>query len=724
MVSCEFLLRNLSFGINYSKKFGCDNFIGYLSDTFGHSVAIPEILKTVNIKNAMLWRGLGNLSSEFLWNGVAVTYLIQGYFQDIFSLELDYDKKTELLTSFIDKIAQRSSKNILLPCGADHLKVADNLRGQVKEINKRLKDYEIVISSPFEYLEAVKTVDRKEVFGEFLDESKNFLLKGVYSSRIYQKQQNAEIQWRMSRICEPFATMASFLVGSKNWQSEIDYAYKEAIKNHAHDSIYGCSIDNVHKDVDYRFRNISQIINGIEKRVVRDLTKNTDKLTIMNLSNFNYSGVVEVETEKELNPEYRAQLISKRKGFVDKKLFDSTQIPITEDITNIKKYLVEVSNVEPFSNKEASKKIITTHKITDKSIENDYIALKIVNKQIILEDKKTSKIYKNFIEIIDRADIGDSYNFGALVGDKKVKAVLLSSKMLKQGQIKSTLRLIYEIKIPYLYSVSTQKRSYYAKHKIFVDVSISNLQKYLEFDLKWENKSKNHILQVKFNLENDVETTYSEDTVGIVKRSFDSKYDIYKHIPAQRGVELKTNTAPMQRFVWAQGFGLVTKGLNEYEVNKKSLNLTILRSTELISEPKNPCRGTPAGPPLYCKGLQCLGENTAQFCVSFEENAQDLYEIAEAFYGCVVPYFSDKKINAFLGINNKNIFMQAIKLDKENNVVLRLVNVSNEKVQINIYPPQKTKKMYLVTANEEIIKEISEEIAFAPREILTIKCTK
>ena len=122
--------------------------------------------------------------------------------------------------------------------------------------------------------------------------------------------------------------------------------------------------------------------------------------------------------------------------------------------------------------------------------------------------------------------------------------------------------------------------------------------------------------------------------------------------------------------------------------------------------------------------MQCLGENTAQFCVSFEENAQDLYEIAEAFYGCVVPYFSDKKINAFLGINNKNIFMQAIKLDKENNVVLRLVNVSNEKVQINIYPPQKTKKMYLVTANEEIIKEISEEIAFAPREILTIKCTK
>ena len=122
--------------------------------------------------------------------------------------------------------------------------------------------------------------------------------------------------------------------------------------------------------------------------------------------------------------------------------------------------------------------------------------------------------------------------------------------------------------------------------------------------------------------------------------------------------------------------------------------------------------------------MQCLGKNTAQFCVSFEESPQALYEIAENFYGCVIPYFSDKKIASFLKINNKNILVQAIKQDKENNVILRLVNVVNEKIRVNITPPEKTQKMYLITVSEEIIKEVNNEIDFEPKEILTIKCAK
>ena len=94
------------------------------------------------------------------------------------------------------------------------------------------------------------------------------------------------------------------------------------------------------------------------------------------------------------------------------------------------------------------------------------------------------------------------------------------------------------------------------------------------------------------------------------------QYAFYKALLA-KGIEAKTNTAPMQRFAWTNKFGVITKGLTEYEVYKNSLSVTLLRSTGMISNPKNSSRSTPAGPPLDVPGLQQLGENTAEFSIGF-----------------------------------------------------------------------------------------------------------
>ena len=92
-----------------------------------------------------------------------------------------------------------------------------------------------------------------------------------------------------------------------------------------------------------------------------------------------------------------------------------------------------------------------------------------------------------------------------------------------------------------------------------------------------------------------------------------------KHLPKVRGIEVKTNFAPMQRYVGTQDFGVITKGLTEYEVKEKSLLVTLLRSTGVISNPKNPSRSTPAGPPIEVLEAQQLGHNTAEFSVGFFE---------------------------------------------------------------------------------------------------------
>ena len=657
LVSGECLCRNLEMGIEKSKEFGETEFIGYHSDTFGHSQALPYLLKAFNIDKAILWRGLGDLNADLNWQGIKVTYLIQGYFQDFLSTNWTIEKKSEALKKYLDKISIKSSENVLLPIGADHLAIAKNIQKQLKEM--KLEDYDFEIATPFEYFK--KIGKRDKVDGEFLNNKLNFILPGVYSSRIYIKQANANSQWLLTRIAEPLQALAHYHFGTKNRQSEIDHAYKMLIKNHAHDSIYGCSIDKVHDEMMTRFEKVDSISNGIIKRVVRDISDDNAPLAVINLSNFEYSGKVKITTEKKLPKWMKAVKISSKKSFTDKKLYNINEIPITEDYTTINEYLIDVKNLPAFSLTQIKEENICKEnflKATKNSIENNNIKFEVKTGKIIVTDKKTGETYKDFITITDRKDNGDSYNFGAVKGDKPIKAILKGVKLKENNHQRAILSLTFDM--------------------LELAVILYNQSENIEFNAKWINKKKNHILQIGFNLKEKITTTISEDLFGTVKRTFSPNYDIYKDVPAPRGIELKPNTAPMQRFVLAQNVGLITKGNNEYEINKNTLNLTLLRATGTISNPHNPTRGTPAGPPLETPKLQCLGGNKANFAICFTSNEDKMFKFSDEFYMPFVGLFTNIKNKKLL--NTKKL-IYAIK-NENNNLKLRTFCNKTKKLSI------------------------------------------
>ncbi len=679
LVSGECLYRNFEIGINKSKELGETDFIGYLADTFGHSQCIPYILKAINTDKACLWRGLGNLPADLDWNGIKSTYLIQGYFQDFLNSDLPIEKKAENLKKYLDKISAKSEENILLPIGADHLTIPKNINKQIKELNKIYKDYHITLATPFEYFEKIKT--RKKVQGEFLNNSLNFILPGVYSSRIYLKQANCHSQWLLTRLAEPLQAIGYFYFNTFNKQNEIDYAYKTLIKNHAHDSIYGCSTDKVHREVMARFEKVNTISNGIIKRTVRDLSSDTKNLAVINLSNFDYNGKVIIETENKLPKEMNAIKLSSKRGFTDKKLYNINDIPITEDITSINKYLIDVKNIPSFSLKQITSDNIcreTYLKTTKNSIENKNIKLLIKNGKVEITDKNNNQTYKDFIKITDRADIGDSYNFGALNNDKPLKAELLKYKIKEKNHIRCILSVVYKISIPLKSTVKGRIKKVH-KCKINIDFILYNQAKMIEADINWENKSENHILQIGFNLKDKITNTISEDLFGTVKRTFNSDYDIYKEIPAPRGKELKPNTAPMQRFVSTQKFLLMTKGNNEYEINKNTLYLTLLRATGIISNPYNPTRGTPAGPPIETPNLQCKGKNNCNIAIAFTDNEYEMFKITEEFYSPYIVLNTNLSDKQFIKCKPDNL-IYAIKIEN-GDLLARSFNTDKKKIQ-------------------------------------------
>lgn len=534
--------KNLEIGLKISKDFGCEDFIGYFADTFGHSKNLPPILKQFGINKIMVWRGVPDLPSEFIFNGTNTVNLIRGYFMDIFSSKMTIEKKAEWLKDNLDKIAEKSLDILLLPIGADHLGVEPDITEQIKAVNEILEDYEIKLSNPFEYFELVKNNFKTKWDDELRDNSKTFILPGCYSARMKLKQYRAQCSYELEQADK----LQKHFGG--NYKNIIEYAYKLLLQNHAHDSICGCSTDTVHEENIIRYKKIHQIA----KTIIEELR-------------LKYNFKTPVVESSEIMPGYG--VMSVQNGFVNNILYDTQKIPITEDFTEI------------YTLKKQPGKLTK-------------IQTKFANGKFFLNNVS--------LEFVKYKDYGDTYNYGPVEDDNGEIAEIIS---FDENILKTS----------------------------FFDVKIERGENLLNFKINWNNELKNTLWQVKFNLQTPIVQTYSEDLNQIIERDFDPGYNMRKHLPKVRGIEAKTNFAPMQRYVGTQGFGVITKGLTEYEVKENSLLITLLRSTGVISNPKNPARSTPAGPPIEVPRAQQLGENTAEFSIGFFE-AEDYLKYVEEVY--------------------------------------------------------------------------------------------
>ncbi len=627
------MLKNLDIGMKIAGDFGQKDFIGYMSDIFGVSNSAFLALARKNIDKALIWRGVNpNLISNecnFIKNNIKTTWLVQGYFNDFL-----HNDNIDALEKYLDKINKYSKNALLLPIGADHLGMLKNANEKIIQVNKKLKNYDIVLSSPFEYFLNTEFINTK-VPEEFLDNSHTYILSGVYSARVYQKIKNSRIQNILSRIIEPL----DFYL-EKKYSKNIEIIYKTLIKNHAHDGIYGCSIDSVQRAVDFRFEKCENAIFAILKKLIGDFKKKNnitgkvkDKIGLFNLSNVDDLELLEVSLPYIIE---NSQIIDVKENFCDDLLYDIYKIPVTEDITKIYTQLIEVECNNKFCFSTVNiKKPVKKVKITEKSIENKNIKLEIINGKIFVSNFKRVFQFK----LTDITDIGDSYNF-APKGEYRVFE-LLKSKVVYDGIIESCLELKFK--------------------NISLKVYLSNNSKFLRFVAKINNKRKNHKLQVVLILNNNISKTVSDDAFGLIKRKIDYNYNIQDYMPAKRPRELKANIFPMQNFVCANGGIFITKGLNEYEVYKNELRICLLRAIGTISNPKNQVRSIPAGPDLKCPDAQCLREIKAEFAIVFgnEENAFRVLDEFNKNYVIVDGEF-EKDINFKLDEILKNTYFYGL----------------------------------------------------------------
>ncbi|HKN13846.1 MAG TPA: glycoside hydrolase family 38 C-terminal domain-containing protein [Candidatus Binatus sp.] len=276
LASGEALIRNLEIGTRIARRFGKCAETGYLPDQFGHAAQLPQILSGFGLKAAVTFRGVGREvnHNRFIWealdgSALFTVFLPFGYFNGA-SIPTD---SADATIARVNEIAAREREfsggaPILVMNGNDHAEPDVAVFERLKEAAGRAL-FTAEVGTLDEYMArlAELPVDgTPRVRGELRSPARSNLTPGVSSSRAWIKQRDFQNSYLLERIADPLAALASLSSRADDLTALLEVAWRTEIQNHPHDSICGCSIDQVHQDMRYRFDQAAMIGEIVARR--------------------------------------------------------------------------------------------------------------------------------------------------------------------------------------------------------------------------------------------------------------------------------------------------------------------------------------------------------------------------------------------------------------------------------------------------------------------------
>nr|HID13435.1 hypothetical protein [Anaerolineae bacterium] len=319
LVSPEATVRNLLIGERVCRRFGPKMRIGYLPDPFGHIGQMPQILRGFDIDAACLWRGVGEAPTELRWRAPDGSEVLLLHLRDSYSnaawLPADENGFVQGLAELRDSLAPyATTSHVLAMQGTDHTRPRADLPRLLAAADARLEDTRVVHSTLPRYLAAVRDeLGEREsrlpvISGELRSSQRAHLLPGVLSTRMWIKQRNHACETLLERWAEPFSAIAAHLQPEiLNLKPLVDRAWRYLLENHPHDSICGCSVDQVHREMVTRFDWCEQIGEEVTRRslqaIVQQINATTPAIVVFNPSSSPRTDLVSVEIEPPPEPD-------------------------------------------------------------------------------------------------------------------------------------------------------------------------------------------------------------------------------------------------------------------------------------------------------------------------------------------------------------------------------------------------------------------------------------
>ncbi|MER3500557.1 MAG: hypothetical protein C4295_03605 [Candidatus Fervidibacterota bacterium] len=655
LVSGEALLRNLLIGHRIAQRFGRVMKVGYIPDPFGHIAQLPQILNGFGLDTFLFMRGMGDegeeLGSEFWWvapdgeSKVLAHHQITSYcnaahlgyvFEDGMP-RVDYERALEHVKGIMGTMARYATVPVFyISNGCDHLEPQPELPNIIRYLNRHYNGIRFVQGTPEDFFRLVKSCRKefKTYKGEMRAARYHYLLSGVFSARIYLKQANFRCQRLLERWVEPFCAIAHFVAGTPYPHAHINYAWRTLLKNHPHDDICGCSVDEVHREDETRFMLVEQVsdmlvneaLTAIALRIDTAYTAPSDDwqaFAVFNPLPWDRNDPVTVTVPQAMLADGGT-------------LKDCTGAPVPVQVVQkgddhalvlVKPALVPSLGYTTLYLDRTDKERhewATDVRAEGFTIENEFLKVTAEpNGTVTVVDKQTGKTYPGFNLLEDTEDAGDEYDYSPAEESQTVTSenVKAKVKVVESGPVRASLLITYDLVLPKGLTPDRRRRSNgTVKCPVQVKVSLSSGVPRVDFEVTVTNNAKDHRLRALFKTDIQTAVAKVEEHFHVIERPL-------KLPEGKNWSQPPQPTNHMESFVSVDdgtfGVTVISEGLPEYEVREDgkgvTICLTLLRCVGWLSRGDFKTRPGHAGPQIATPDAQCLGTHTFRYAVAIHK---------------------------------------------------------------------------------------------------------
>ena len=821
-VGGESLVRNLLLGHRIAAEFGHVMKVGYSPFSWGQISQFPQIYKEFGIDVVMFYRGINSLDSpkaEFTWEGADGTRVLASRFSTMprynfyfyiyrpvihnegFS-DIEYQwTKGGLPFHFADAELKEEDYDLLQPCDRYYHEnlppaVAAIIRDQandfttphiiwaeghdssgpniktvqiINDIKKILPDDDVVHSTLEAYAQGLKesvNYDHlKLVTGERrssqFDRRSGNLYGYTTSARMYLKQMNFASEKWLQCYAEPFNVLAG-LLGLNVEDKYPDIAWHLLLQNSAHDSIGGCSLDEIHDDMVNRYKQSQEISRGVFARACKFLAQHIDlkhhpehsiHLVAINPTTYQRDDIVEafIDIPADLD-QSNLKIVDNSGQNVDFQLIDiQDNEPVLEqmidrpmyfkmrryhgflDLKNVSSLGFSTWHIHPNTTPVKNENLIGRIENGLPVMENQYLNVSINRSGTInVFDKATGKLYSDLGYFFDEGEAGHAW-----VHDPVSPFIdtLKSSPWIEltlNGPLIAACTVYHHIEIP---ATLLDRKNEGEKVVLPIELKImlKKDSRRVEFEIKLNNTAECHRLRIMFPLGINARHSFGEGQFDVVARSIDRP-------DTSEWIEQPMYDFPLHHFVDLSddtiGAAVLVDGLKEYEVlsdPNQTLAITLLRAFNYTIQPSS------FQDYSHQKGSQCLGEHHYRlgfFPHSGNWEAGKVYREALCFNNDLRLFQIGRaagELNpetSFIKILPENLILSCLKLPedkKERSAILRIYNPTGENLRGTIHTLLKLKDVHQVTLEEKYIGRIpiidgnKLEIQVKMKKIVTLK---
>lgn len=654
----EGLVRNLLAGRRVLQRLRASSPpVLYCPDSFGHPAALPDLARGFGKSLVVLWRGLGGARApgvDTMWwraadgERVLLYHLTRSGYELGASLPASPDAARARWSHIRSEFGDRMNTGIaLLMNGADH-HAAQRDRGEaVRALAAAAAgDAMVTPGSLSAFAEAVAEaaagLNVPSISGELRDSyGYAWTLQGTLGSRTPLKRHYAQRERELVRDVEPWAALA-MLHKARSYRHLSDAAWHPLLLCQPHDTLCGCSVDQVARAMNARLESTTVQAAGVRELALHALIGHDAEaarnapaswlplLVVRNPAPRARSGVTTARltlkladvpvgpgsTHVRVTGPARAELprvawpVGAPVQLLEMTLaHERTESPRAYPDNDAVAHFdaaVWVDHLPPYGIRalpfgEAAPPRLPEQLVSfrGRSMTNGRLTLRWdASGRLTLDDHAEHRTIRSLISWESRRDVGDLYT--PAIRQRKLVPRYLGTRVVHRGPLRGAIEQRWKL--------SGRLESVEVRARLSLDAGAG----WLRIGISGDNAARDHRLRLHVRSDVREGEAVADAAFGPVARSH---ADAGEATPMERPV----HTAPLHRYVSRfdsrRGVTLFADGLTEYEVLRDGFALTLVRAVGELSRSELPERPGHAGWPSPTPEAQCLGPFGAELAL-------------------------------------------------------------------------------------------------------------